>query len=139
TPWDGADGEAGYMGSGQAAMDLMGQWAPGAFRNAGAGGEDLPFELGWFPFPMVDGGAGAATDAFGGGNGFAVGKDAPPEAVDFLGFITNVDNAKIWGAHSGLPVTKGAESSVIDPNQQMVLAGLNDATFLQLFLDQFFT
>jgi len=139
TPWDGADGEAGYMGSGQAAMDLMGQWAPGAFRSAGAGGDDLPFELGWFPFPMVEGGAGAATDAFGGGNGFAVGKDAPPEAVDFLRFITSVDNAKIWGAHSGLPVTKGAESSVIDPNQQMVLAGLNDATFLQLFLDQFFT
>ncbi len=35
TPWDSPDGEAGSMGSGQAAMDLMGQWAPGAFRNAG--------------------------------------------------------------------------------------------------------
>ena len=35
------------------------------------------------------GGAGAATDGFGGGNGFAVGKDAPPEAIDFLKFISS--------------------------------------------------
>ena len=52
---------------------------------------DLPWELGWFPFPAVDGGAGAPTDAFGGADGFAVGKDAPPEAVEFLEFITNAD------------------------------------------------
>ena len=89
--WDAPDGESGTMASGGAAMDLMGQWAPGAFQNqAGVEpDEDLPFELGWFPFPSVEGGAGAATDAFGGGDGFAVGKDAPPEAVDFLDFITN--------------------------------------------------
>ena len=78
------------MASGGAAMDLMGQWAPGAFTTqAGVdGAANLPFELGWFPFPSVDGGAGQPTDAFGGADGFAVGKDAPPEAVDFLKFIT---------------------------------------------------
>jgi raffinose/stachyose/melibiose transport system substrate-binding protein len=139
TPWDGADGEAGYVGSGKVAMDLMGQWAPGAFKNAGAAGGDLSFDLGWFPFPTVAGGAGKATDAFGGGNGFAVGKDAPPEAVEFLKFITDVQNADVWGKNSGLPVTKGSESSVTDPNQQMVLAGLNGASFVQLYLDQYFT
>jgi len=138
-PWPGADGEGGYIGSGKAAMDLMGQWAPGEFRNAGADGGDLPFELGWFPFPSVAGGAGKSTDAFGGGNGFAVGKDAPPEAVDFLKFITDVDNAKVWGKNSGLPVTTGSEDSVTDPNQQMVLTGLKNATFVQLFLDQYFS
>jgi raffinose/stachyose/melibiose transport system substrate-binding protein len=139
TPWPGADGEGGIVGSGKAAMDLMGQWAPGEFRNAGANGGDLSFDLGWFPFPSVDGGAGKATDAFGGANGFAVGKDAPPEAVDFLKFITDVDNAKVWGAHSGLPVTKGAEGSVTDANQQSVLKGLTDASFVQLYLDQYFS
>jgi raffinose/stachyose/melibiose transport system substrate-binding protein len=140
-PWDGADGEAGAMGNGLAAMDLMGQWAPGTFRSAAGVPEgELPFELGWFPFPMVEGGAGAATDAFGGGDGFAVGKDAPPEAVEFLEFITNVDNAKVWGeSGSGLPVTKGAEVSITDPNMQMVLAGIDQASFVQLYLDQFFT
>lgn len=139
TPWDGADGEAGFIGTGQAAMDLMGQWAPGAFR-ASAGVDELEFNLGWFPFPAVEGGVGLPTDAFGGGDGFAVGKDAPPEAVDFLKFITDVENASTWGSSgSGLPVTKGAEVSVDDANMQMVLAGISSATFVQLFLDQFFT
>ena len=31
--WDAPDGESGTMASGGAAMDLMGQWAPGAFKN----------------------------------------------------------------------------------------------------------
>lgn len=139
TPWDGADGEAGFMGTGQAAMDLMGQWAPGAFR-ASAGVDELEFNLGWFPFPAVEGGLGVSTDAFGGGDGFAVGKDAPAEAVDFLKFITSVENASTWGSSgSGLPVTKGAETSVEDPNMQLVLDGISSATFVQLFLDQFFS
>ena len=60
--WDAPDGESGTMANGKAAMDLMGQWAPGAFKNQlGLKPEDdLPFELGWFPFPEVEGGAGAA-------------------------------------------------------------------------------
>ena len=33
-PWDGPDGESGTMATACAAMDLMGQWAPGAFRTA---------------------------------------------------------------------------------------------------------
>ncbi|MDO9174442.1 MAG: extracellular solute-binding protein, partial [Actinomycetota bacterium] len=139
--WDAPDGESGTMATGAAAMDLMGQWAPGAFKNQ-AGlqpEEDLPFELGWFPFPSVDGGDGLATDAFGGADGFAVGKDAPPEAVDFLKFITNADNQRIWAQNSGLPVNKEAADAVTDPNMQAVLDGLNAATFTQLFLDQFFT
>ena len=36
-------------------------------------------------------------------------------------------------------MTKGSEVSVTDPNMQMVLRGLNQATFVQLYLDQFFT
>ena len=139
--WDAPDGESGTMASGGAAMDLMGQWAPGAFATqAGVdGAANLPFELGWFPFPTVDGGAGQPTDAFGGADGFAVGKDAPPEAVDFLKFITNQENQETWAADSGLPVNPQAVGAVTDPNMQAVLEGLNNASFIQLFLDQFFT
>ena len=79
------------------------------------------------------------TDAFGGGDGFAVGKDAPPEAVDFLNFITNTENQRTWGTNSGLPVNATANDAVADPNMQAVLQGLNDAGFMQLYLDQFFT
>jgi len=32
--------------------------------------------------PGVEGGAGSAADVIGGGNGFAIGKNAKPEAVD---------------------------------------------------------
>ena len=139
--WDAPDGESGAMASQGAAMDLMGQWAPGAFANqAGVDSvADLPWRIGWAPFPTIDGGAGAATDAFGGADGFAVGKDAPPEAVDFLAFITNEANQETWAANSGLPVNPAAVDAVTDPNMQAVLEGLNAATFIQLFLDQFFT
>jgi raffinose/stachyose/melibiose transport system substrate-binding protein len=141
--WDAPDGEAGFMGLEMAAMDLMGQWAPGAFRTqAGVditAGEELAWEIGWFPFPAVEGGAGVGTDAFGGGDGFAVGRDAPPEAVEFLAFITNADNQRTWATNSGLPVNSEAVDAVADPNMQMVLEGVNNSTFMQLYLDQFFT
>ncbi len=147
-PWDAPDGESGTIGTGAAAMSLMGQWGPGAYANQSGIGDPkvdpiadrLPAEFGWFPFPAVDGGAGAGTDGFGGGDGFAVGKDAEPEAVQFLEFITNVDNARIVGATgTTLPVTKGAEDSVTDPYQLAVLEGLGKATFVQLYLDQYFS
>ena len=140
-PWEAPDGESGTMASQGAAMDLMGQWAPGAFATQAdvESAADLPWELGWFPFPSVDGGAGAATDAFGGADGFAVGKDAPPEAVEFLEFITNEANQETWAANSGLPVNTAAMDSVSDPNMQAVLEGLSNATFVQLYLDQYFT
>ena len=73
TPWDGPDGAAGVISNGKAAMLLMGHWAPGTMEANGPG---LGENLGWFPFPTVEDGAGDPKDAFGGGNGFAVGKDA---------------------------------------------------------------
>jgi raffinose/stachyose/melibiose transport system substrate-binding protein len=146
-PWDAPDGESGTIGTGAAAISLMGQWGPGAYANQSGIGtpedpieERLPAEFGWFPFPAVEGGAGAATDGFGGGDGFAVGKDAPPEAVQFLEYITAVDQA-IRAGETGttLPVTAGAEVSVTDPLQQAVLEGLGQASFVQLYLDQYFS
>ena len=44
--------------------------------------------LGMFNFPAVEGGAGDVTDVMGGGNGFAIGKNAPPEAIDFVKYLT---------------------------------------------------
>ena len=68
-------------------MELMGQWAPSVQKDQSAGKKGLGDKLGWFAFPAVTGGAGAATDGVGGGNGIAVSKNAPPEAVDFLKFF----------------------------------------------------
>ena len=134
-PWDGSGGEAATMGNGRAAMDLMGQWAPSTFA-ANAKDEKAP-EVGWFPFPTVDGGAGSADEQFGGGDGFAIGKDAPAEAVDFVKFLVTSDVANKAGASGAvLPVLKGSESSVEDPNMKAVLDKRGEASYVQLYLDQ---
>jgi raffinose/stachyose/melibiose transport system substrate-binding protein len=135
-PWDGPDGQAAVIANSQAAMHLMGHWAPGTQQ---ANGPDLAAtgELGWFPFPSVEGGAGDPDDAFGGGNGYAVGRDAPPEAVDFLQYLTSVDVARRLGATGArLPVTVGSEDSITDPNLADVIAGRGKAPYVQLYLDQ---
>ena len=129
--------EAAAVGNGKAAMELMGQWAPSVQKDQSANKQGLGDKLGWFPFPSVDGGAGAPTDGVGGGNGIAVGKNAPPEAVDFLKFFNNVENqTKLNKDNIGLSTTIGTEGAIADPNLQAVLAGRGKATFMQLYLDQ---
>ncbi len=138
------DNEAAAVGNAKAAMEVMGQWAPGVEMNDSATKKGIGNDLGWFPFPTVDGGAGAATDGVGGGNGIAVGKNAPPEAVDFLKFFNSVYNAqKIetpstpGGSDSmGMSPIAGVDSSGLAPSLQQVLAGRDKATFMQLYLDQ---
>jgi raffinose/stachyose/melibiose transport system substrate-binding protein len=133
------DNEAAAVGNGKAAMELMGQWAPGVQVADSTDKKGLGADLGWFAFPAVTGGAGAPTDGVGGGNGIAVGKNAPPEAVDFLKFFSSVENAN--SLNSSTPPTAlspvvGTESTVTDPNLQLVVAGRNAADFIQLYLDQ---
>jgi raffinose/stachyose/melibiose transport system substrate-binding protein len=137
-PWDGAGSGAAAMATYNGAMQLMGQWLPGTV-NANSGGSRAMGEgLEWFPFPAVEGAAGDAFDGVGGGNGFAVGKDAPPETIDFLHHLVSLDAANRWGAlNSGiLPTTVGSEASVTDPTMKSVLEGRAKAEFVQLYLDQ---
>ena len=118
-------------------MELMGQWAPVVQRDNSAGKKGLGDRLGFFAFPAVDGGKGQITDAFGGGGGFAVGKDAPPEAAEFLKFIAQPDNARIEAKTAGvLPVVKAAGDAVTDPNLKLVAETLSHSTGFQLYLDQ---
>ncbi|GIK65683.1 MAG: ABC transporter substrate-binding protein [Chloroflexota bacterium] len=130
--------QAGLMGDGKAAMELMGQWAPSVqIDNSENGGEAIQGNLGWFPFPVVEGGAGNPGDVLGGGDGYAVGSNAEDEAVDFLRFITSAENqaagAKIWI----LPTVAAAESAIEDPILQTILAARNSAPYSQLYYDQF--
>ncbi len=133
------DNEAAAVGNAQAAMEVMGQWAPGVQANDSTSKKGIGTDLGWFPFPTYDGGKGAATDGVGGGNGIAVGKNASPEAIDFLKFFSSVYNATKLNASNpatALSPIIGTESAVTDPNLQLVLAGRGKATFMQLYLDQ---
>jgi raffinose/stachyose/melibiose transport system substrate-binding protein len=136
-PWPGATGEAGTMAKRDAAMDVMGQWAPNEFNANTKDKKGLGEDLGWFPFPKVEGGAGQDGELFGGGDGFVIGKDAPPETVDFARFLVTSDYANKAGATGVvLPVKKGSESSVTDPNMKQVLDARASASFVQLYLDQ---
>ena len=129
--------EAAAVGNGKAAMELMGQWAPSVEMDQSADKKGLGDKLGWFAFPTLAGGAGAATDGVGGGNGVAVGVNAPPEAIDFLRFFNSVENGnKLNSDNVGLSTVVGTEGTVKDPNLQAVLAGRGAATFMQLYLDQ---
>jgi len=131
------DNEAAAMGNAKVAMEVMGQWAPSVQAADSSSKKGIGADLGWFPFPTVAGGAGAATDGVGGGNGIAVGKNASPEALDFLKFFNSVENAsKINTSNIGMSPVIGTESTVTDPNLQAVLAGRGKATFMQLYLDQ---
>ncbi|MFJ6194785.1 extracellular solute-binding protein [Micromonospora sp. NPDC092111] len=131
------DGQAATMGNGGAAMELMGQWAPSVQASSSTSKKGLGDKLGFFPFPVVDGGKGAASEAFGGGNGFAVGKDAPASTVDFLKFLLSADNQR-KAAQTGavLPTVKDAASAIADPNNKIVAENLASATGFQLYLDQ---
>ncbi|MFF3607970.1 extracellular solute-binding protein [Streptomyces sp. NPDC002463] len=126
-------GQAATMGNGKAAMELMGQWAPSVQKDAGA---DLGADLGFFPFPTVDGGVGQITEAFGGGGGFALRKGAPKEALDFLKFFVLENESKLLASNGYLPVVRGAEKQLTDANKKVVAESLSKATGFQLFLDQ---
>lgn len=130
------DDETTLMGTGKAAIELMGQWAPANDKDK-APDKKGP-EMGFFPFPMVDGGAGNPTDVMGGGGGFAIGKNAPPQTVDFLKFLTNAQNQQNM-AKTGLvlPTVKGASDSVSDPLLKTVVQSVGAAPYFQLYYDQY--
>lgn len=128
------DGQAATMGKGKAAMELMGQWAPSVEKDSGGG---IGGDLGFFTFPMVDGGKGSPTDAFGGGGGLSVGAQAPPEVIDFVKFaLSEAEHSKAVKVGGVLPVLKGEESAVTDPNTKVVAENLLQSTGFQLYLDQ---
>lgn len=126
------------FGNGEAAMELMGQWHQNVQRDSSESGEGVA-NLGWFPFPMVEGGAGNASDVLGGGDGFAVGKDAPEEAIAFLRFLTSAENQiqALEQVGFGPPTAAGTESAITDPIQRAIVDARNNAAYFQLYYDQF--
>ncbi|HYF65517.1 MAG TPA: extracellular solute-binding protein, partial [Herpetosiphonaceae bacterium] len=131
--------QAGLMGNGQAAMELMGQWAPPNQADNSTSGDGLGDALGWFPFPALPGGAGAAGDVLGGGDGFAVGVNAPDAAIDFLRYLTSSDVQKLLVEKKMAipPVIADAAALIDDPVMQQIVAARDGASYSQLYYDQF--
>ncbi|ROT32728.1 extracellular solute-binding protein [Micromonospora sp. HM5-17] len=131
------DGQAALVGNGKAAMELMGQWAPSTQAAYSTDQKGQGDKIAFFPFPAVEGGAGKITDVFGGGNGFAIGHDAPEQTVDFLKFLLSLESQRKGAAtNSIIPVAKGAEEALTDANQKLVAKTVSEATGFQLYLDQ---
>lgn len=130
--------QATAMGNGKAAMELMGQWAPAVEKDNSEDKNGIGDDLGFFPFPVVEGGAGGAADALGGGNGFAVGKNASPEAVDFVKWLTRAES-QVACAEDGfcVPVVQGGEAGLTDPLLLQVQQGAAAAEYFQLYYDQY--
>jgi raffinose/stachyose/melibiose transport system substrate-binding protein len=137
------DDMQGTFGNGKAAMELSGQWAPGSEAGQAADKKGVA-NLGMFTFPAVESGAGDITDAMGGGNGFAIGKNAPPEAVDFVKYLTSAENqARVAASGGGIPVVKGGEKGLIAPDSKAnpamvdVQKAFAAAKYFQLYYDQY--
>lgn len=129
--------EATAMGNGKAAMELMGQWAPAVQKDNSEDKQGIGDALGWFPFPAVEGGAGDPNDAVGGGNGFAIGKNASPEAIDFVKYLTRAESQKqLAEINVAIPVVKGGEAGMSDPLMITLQEQLAKAQYFQLYYDQ---
>lgn len=129
--------QATAVGNGKAAMELMGQWAPAVQKDNSEDKLGIGDKLGFFAFPAVPGGAGDANDAFGGGNGFAVGKNASPEAVDFLKYLTRAESqVQLAEINVAIPVVKGGEAGMSDPLMIVLQQTLAKANYFQLYYDQ---
>ncbi len=130
---------AAVIANGEAAIELMGHWGPSVQKDESESGEGLGEDLGIFTFPMVEGGAGNASDVLGGGDGYAVGINASPEAIAFVKFLTSPENQATLAAE-GLavpPAVESAASEIADPLQQEIAQMAAAAEYLQLFYDQY--
>ena len=129
-------GEAAAMGNGQAAMEIVGEWGPSAQRSNSADGNGLGDNLGWFSFPTVFGGSGRAMDGLGSASGIAVGKNAAPEAIDFLHFLMSAGIMREIGSSGmGLPTAITSVDTVADPILQRLVVDRNQAQSMQLYLN----
>lgn len=125
--------------NGKAAMELMGQWEPATAKPRATDADAYLKSLGWFAFPGIEGGAGDPSDVVGGGDGFAIGKNAPAETIDFVRYLTSLDVQKKMAA-AGLavpPVVKGAEEAVADPILKDIGQRAANAKYFQLYYDQY--
>ena len=129
--------QASAFGNGLAAMELMGQWGPGFSASQSESGEGVA-ALRWCPFPAVEGGAGAAGDVLGGGDGFAVGVNASDAAVDFLKFLTSETGQRRIAEEGMTPITiKGLDDTVDSDWLGQIIEARNGAEYFQLYYDQF--
>ena len=127
----------GLFGDGKGAFLPIGMYVISMNAKNSTSGKGIGESLNFISYPSVAGGKGDPNDTFGGVNGFLLTKDAKPEAVKFLVYLTSTEN-QLESARQGLwvPTGKGTSSALSDPRTQRVAKQLEEAPHHQLFLDQ---
>jgi raffinose/stachyose/melibiose transport system substrate-binding protein len=132
----GAGSSAGLVASHKAAMELMGAWDPGVIASLTPDAKPLP-DLGFFPFPAIQGGQGKPGSMLGGVDGYSCSARAPKQAcADFLNYIATAPvQENYYKAFNAPPVNTKAQSVVKEPYLQDVLKAYNAAPFVSQWLD----
>lgn len=131
----GAGSSAGMLANHKAAMELMGNWDPGVISSLTPDKKQLP-DLGWFPFPAVNGGQGDPSAIMGGGGGYSLSTKAPKEAFGFLEFLVTKDQQVAYAkAFDTIPVNKDAQAVITDSYNISALQAFNKAAYTMQFLD----
>ncbi|MPY10394.1 ABC transporter substrate-binding protein [Arthrobacter bussei] len=135
----GAGSSAGLLANKKAAMELMGAWNPGVIASLTPDEKPLP-DLGWFPFPEVDGGDGEPGAMMGGVDGFTCSAQAPQEeCTAFLNFFMQQEPQEGYAAaFQTIPANQDAQAAVTDPALQSILEAYNEAPYVTVWLDTLF-
>ena len=134
----GANSSAGLIANHKAAMELMGGWDPGIIADLTPDKKPLA-DLGYFPFPSVDGGKGDSSAMMGGVDGFSCAAWAPSSCVKFLDFIASKDNQEGYAtAFHAIPASKEAQGAVDQDVLKEVIKYYNDASSVSMWLDSQF-
>ncbi|MDN3309869.1 extracellular solute-binding protein [Microbacterium oryzae] len=131
----GAGSSAGLLANHQAAMELMGGWNVGVIASLTPDQKPLA-DLGWFPFPAVEGGDGDPAAMMGGVDGYSCSVDSPSVCEDFLNFIASQEwQEKYAQAYQTIPASKAAQGAVTEPALEPLMAAYNDASYVAVWLD----
>ncbi len=140
TPAQTGPGSAsGLLATGKVAMEMQGHWEPGVMQGLTEDKKGLGEDTGWFAFPSVVGGQGDQSAALGGGDAWAVSKDAPDAAVEFAKYLLSDDVQKGFAERDmGLPTNPAATGAVKDPALGGLLKVRDEAPYVQLYFDTAF-
>jgi ABC-type glycerol-3-phosphate transport system substrate-binding protein len=131
----GAGSSAGLLANHKASMELMGAWEPGVVASLTPDQKPLA-DLGWFPFPAIEGGQGDPAAMMGGVDGYSCSAQAPKECPAFLNFYMQKKYQENYAkAFQTLPASKEAQAVVTDPALKAILESYNSAPYVTLWLD----
>lgn len=134
-PQEGANSSAGLIANHKAAMELMGAWDVGVIASLTPDEKPLP-DLGWFPFPEVEGGDGGAGAMMGGVDGYSCAKDSPASCEKFLNFVSSKEwQEKYAVAFQTVPASQEATGAVTDPSLKPLMEAYQKAPYVALWLD----